>query len=129
MKTASRILYLVGRILNIVHIIGSVLFIIFGIVLLASKDSISAQAAIDGIEALDTIKKVEIAGINVIIISSFSLAFSIATFVLATFASKQIKLGNKAVAPHVIMLIIGFFGDIFYLVGGIFGICACQEKE
>ena len=32
-------------------------------------------------------------------------------------------------APHILMIIIGIFGDIFYLLGGIFGLVAEHENE
>ena len=127
MKSASRVLYIVGRVFNVVTMIFSLIGIILGILFIALKGQI-AEACAD-LEYFNTPKEIEVIGIVFLVSSIIGLLVYVVIFILATNASKKLKEGSTEVAPHVLMLIVGLFGDIFYLLGGIFGIVAANDVE
>ena len=129
MRSASRALYIVGRIFNIVAMVFSVLTVVVGILFISLKGQIADAAATDAIKALDDPKEVEILGIIILVSALVHLIVTIVIFILATNASKKIKEGSAEVAPHVVMLIIGIFGDFFYFLGGIFGLVAVKDNS
>ena len=47
---------------------------------------------------------------------------------LAGHARKALNNNKTENAPHIIMIIVGIFGDIFYLLGGIFGLVGEHTK-
>ena len=127
MKSASRVLYIVGRVFNVVTMIFALVGIILGAIFIALKDQI-AEACAD-LEYFNTAKEIEVIGIVFLVSSIIGLLVYVVIFILATNASKKLKEGSTEVAPHVLMLIVGLFGDIFYLLGGIFGIVAANDAE
>lgn len=118
MKTASKIFYTVGRVINIIEIVFAVLAIILGAVCLAMSADIAAQAAADGL----TVAQVKGAGLIFVVGGVISLIVALVIFLLANHASKALNNDTQENAPHIIMIVIGIFGDIFYLLGGIFGL-------
>lgn len=124
MKNASKAMYTIGRIFNIIALIGMIIVLIVGIVLIA-KDGTAVAQDENGVD-------VEVSGRALgIILLSIGVAFSVVyvvLFLLAGHASKALNNGRKDNVPHVIMIIIGVFGDIFYLLGGIFGLVAEHEE-
>lgn len=113
----------IGRIFNIIALIGMIIVLVVGIVLIA-KDGTAVAQDENGVD-------VEVSGRALgIILLSIGVAFSVVYvfFLLAGHASKALNNGRKDNVPHVIMIIIGVFGDIFYLLGGIFGLVAEHEE-
>lgn len=130
MKSASKGLYIVGRIFNIVAMVFSFLLGVLGVIFLVLKADIAAQAAADNIAAFNDEKKVEIFAVFVLVTAIIYLIVQLVVYILATRANKKLNEGSKDATPHIIMLIIGIFGDIFYFLGGIFGLIAVnQDKE
>ena len=130
MKSASKGLYIVGRIFNIVSMIFLFLLGVLGVIFLVLKADIAAQAAADNIAAFNDEKKVEIFGVFVLVTAIVYLIVQLVVYILATRANKKLNEGSKDATPHIIMLIIGIFGDIFYFLGGFFGLIAVnQDKE
>ena len=130
MKSASKGLYIVGRIFNIVAMVFLFLLGVLGVIFLVLKADIAAQAAADNIAAFNDEKKVEIFGVFVLVTAIVYLIVQLVVYILATRANKKLNEGSKDATPHIIMLIIGIFGDIFYFLGGFFGLIAVnQDKE
>ena len=124
MKTASKVMYTIGRIFNILAMIGFLIVLIMGIVAIAKAPDVAAQA-----DATMTVEEARAAGITLTTVGAIFVAVYCIIFVLATHASKALNNDKKENAPHVLMIIIGVFGDIFYLLGGIFGLVAESENS
>ena len=130
MEKAARIMYIIGCIFNIVAIVGIAIWLIICIVGVCNPDAIWSEMqkqADSPIKSLDELK----AALTVMLIGAcISLVIYITIFVLATTANKSIKNGSTSNAPHIIMIVIGALGaDIFYLLGGIFGLVAVSQKQ
>ena len=113
MKTATKIMYFIGRIFNWVELFAGLILIIIGSVILgislANGGGIGENAA-----ALSLLTP----GIILFVVALIVIT-------LAKKASKSLnKPGHKA-GPHVFMLVIGIISEnIFYVLGGIFGLIA-----
>jgi len=117
-------MYTIGRIFNILAMIGFLIVLIMGIVAIAKAPDVAAQA-----DATMTVEEARAAGITLTTVGAIFVAVYCIIFVLATHASKALNNDKKENAPHVLMIIIGVFGDIFYLLGGIFGLVAESENS
>ena len=116
MKNASKILYTVGKVVNVIEIVLTSLALVFGVlVLIFGRQIIPDIPMIIDITAIATGTGFTVGGV-------VALIFSIVTLVLANNATRALENGTVDNAPHIVMIVIGVFGDIFYLLGGIFGI-------
>ena len=116
MKNASKILYTVGKVVNVIEIVLTSLALVFGVlVLIFGRQIIPDIPMIIDITAMATGTGFTVGGVVALIIS-------IVTLVLANNATRALENGTVDNAPHIVMIVIGVFGDIFYLLGGIFGI-------
>lgn len=129
MKQAAKVMYTIGKIFNIIGIVCLVIAIglmIFGIV---CSDQVFQIMQEHNVKGFDTPEEVKTSCIEGLVGSIFGLLIAIAILVLAVKARKSIDSENKTLTPHVIMIVIGAFGDIFYLLGGVFGLIAKNNDE
>ena len=117
MKKACNVMYTIGVIFNIIAIVGTALAIIAGAVYLAIPEEIAAEQKI-------TVEAVKADGTKVLIFGIVWFILEVVILILAVVAKKAINNKKKDIVPHIIMIIIGAIGDIFFLLGGIFGIIA-----
>lgn len=116
MKEASKTMYKIGRIFSYVLLGIYALVIVLNIILLA------VDATKDGSPIGDNIS-------NIVTCSIF-LVLTILCIVFATRSIKEIEEGSKEAKPHIVMIVFGALcGDIFYLLGGIFGLVANGQSE
>ena len=123
MKSAAKIMYTIGKIFSIIEICLTVLGIISGILIAIYSNDIAARADVS--RTSEEIYRIGIAFMVAMIIS-----FLIVTVVLciASYARRSIDNGRVDALPHIIMIVIGIFGDIFYLLGGVFGIISENDE-
>ena len=123
MKSAAKIMYTIGKIFSIIEIYMTVIGIIFGILVAIYAKEIAARADVS--RTSEEIYRISIAFMVAMIIS-----FLIVTVVLciASYARRSIDNGRVDALPHIIMIIIWIFGDIFYLLGGVFGIISENDE-
>ena len=117
MKTASKVMYTIGRIFNILAIIACVIILIFGIVAMVAPGKL-AEASQD----FDTPEELKAMGMTMVITGAVLFVVYVIICALAGHARKALNNSKTENAPHIIMIIVGIFGDIFYLLGGIFGL-------
>lgn len=124
MKNASKTMYTIGRVVNIIEIILCALMFIPGIILIAGADLIA-----DGGEDAADAAAIRGVGIGLLIGFGIALLVLIIVIILATRASKALNNDKTERAPHIVMIIIGVFGDVLYTLGGIFGLIAENANE
>ncbi len=124
MKSASKIMYVIGRVFNIIALVCAVIGIVIGAIAMSMPAKIADQSngAIEAAQA-------HAVGLGIVIGAAISFVVYLVLILLATKASKSLDNGKKDTAPHVLMIIVGIFGDIFYLLGGIFGLIAEDEEN
>ncbi|MBR6071475.1 MAG: hypothetical protein IKP77_01415 [Acholeplasmatales bacterium] len=125
MKDASRIMYTIGKVFSVIEIVISSIMLLAGILCRVFSVEIYNEQkgrsfTLDDVKALST---------SLIVIASISLIIVFIVLILANNAQKKLKNNKKDIAPHIIMIVIGVFGDIFYLLGGVFGIVAENEDN
>lgn len=120
MAKASQVMYLIGKIINIIEIVVATLLLIAGVVCVASPDQLVGQ-----VDKITTVDEAKALGVTIIVMAAIMLIVSVVVLILANRAKKAVAGGTKENAPHIIMIVIGVIGgDIFYLLGGVFGIVA-----
>ena len=124
MKKASRIMYTIGRVFNI---IGIVFFILFAILMAcaAFNDEFLIEVAKEMQKPLQETKDLCVACFVLFLIEAI---IHVATIIIATIASKSIKREDGRLAPHITMIVVGAVSwDVFYLLGGIFGTLTAKK--
>lgn len=129
MKNAAKTMYIVGRIISIIEIVLMILLIIAGILLLVFKNDIADRAVKEAFDRLDTPGKVGQFGTGLIIAGSIFLIVDSIVFGLAIKAHASLNNNIKEEWPHILMIIIGIFGNLFYTLGGIFGLVSENRNE
>ena len=121
MKNASEIMYKIGKIINIIMIPLSVLFLIIGIAVIAStqvSDTMPSAEA-DKIAAASTL-----IGYGIVF-----LITSILSIIICPMKHKEIENGSKEVAPRVFIIVFGAIAEnIFYVLAGIFSLVARSQE-
>ena len=123
MKTASKVMYTIGRLFNILAIIACVILIVVGIVAMVMPGKLAESS--DDITTADEAKAM---GMTILITGAVLFAVYVVICALAGHARKALNNNKTENAPHIIMIIVGIFGDIFYLLGGIFGLIGEHTK-
>ncbi|MBO4569602.1 MAG: hypothetical protein J5689_00075 [Clostridia bacterium] len=127
MKNVSKIMYTIGKVFNIIEIVGAAIMVALGILIMANPTAIAEEAVKQGASAIDTPAQAYACGIFVLITSIIALVVAVVIFALAKKATKDLKEEPKKVTAHTIMLVIGIFGDLFYFLGGLFGILSTSN--
>ena len=128
MKDASRILYTIGKIFNIIGLVVSLLCLILPIMILANSQLFFDQQKASAGNRM-TLAQIQVLGVILLVVLIIGIVFEIVALLLAIHASKKLNNNTKEVAPHVIMIIVGILCSIFYLIGGILGLVAEEEQK
>ena len=120
MKEASGIMYTIGKVFSVIEIVLSSMLLLAGILCRVFAEEIYREQSGRSF----TLADVKAVSVGLIIAASISLVIVFVVLMLANNAKAKLKNNKKDLAPHIIMIVIGVFGDIFYLLGGVFGIVA-----
>ena len=124
MENASKVMYIIGKVFNILGIIAFAFMLFAGIMVVSNPAEFVGPNLVASVEEAITL------GTGVIIASAIGLVISIVALVLANRATKQLNSGKANNTPHIIMIVIGVLGtDLFYLLGGIFGLVATSSTN
>ncbi|MBO6280867.1 MAG: hypothetical protein J6M95_04770 [Bacilli bacterium] len=124
MKNASKVFYTIGLVLNIIGLVFLALSIVLFAVSLTNQELLQ-KVATDTSRTVEFVKNVLTLGI---IFISIHIVVEIIVLFLVIHAKKNLSLGNGRITTHVLLLILGIFGfNLFYLLGGIFGMVAGSE--
>ncbi len=125
MKTASKVMYTLGTIFNIIGIFLWAIFIVLGILTRTfSKDIFERRTA----GATYTEADVKIVGTVLMVTGIIAIVITIIVLILAAYARRKLNNNQRDLAPHIIMIVIGVFGSLFYLLGGVFGLVAESDE-
>ena len=126
MKKNSSLMYQIGRVINIIVLVISVLVLASGVLFMIFATEIS-QGLKDLFRDIVDPKVVGLWGLGSVIIHLFVLVLSIVLLVLSNKAIKGLEADDTNTSPHVLMIIFGVFSisalyGIFYIIGGVFGL-------
>ena len=127
MKSASRVMYIIGKVFNIIEMVLTPFIVVLGALCIAYKSEVFNKLVEEHLTTLTSAEQVKYLGISLIIFGVVSFIISIVVFLLAKKASRSLENGDKSTTPHVIMLIIGIFGDVFYFLAGLFCVLSINE--
>ena len=128
MKQASQVLYTIGRIFNIIGIVVTTLCLILPIMMMSIPEELAKQQkAIEGNQL--SAEQIRVLGVGVLVGLIIAIIVLVVVLCLANYASKKLKNDTKDTAPHIIMIVIGIFGSLLYLIGGVLGLAAESEQN
>ncbi|MBO6263959.1 MAG: hypothetical protein J6N93_06820 [Clostridia bacterium] len=125
MKSASKVLYTIGKFFNVIEIVGELLVIIFAII-----GMVNAPMMVEMMSGMEnsmfaTEAALKTTALGGLIGGIVALIISVVVMILAFRATKALDNGAVENGPHITMIVIGVIGgNIFYLLGGIFGLIA-----
>ena len=122
-------MYLIGKIFTIIEAIGCCIASILGIVAIVAKDDVYKQAIADGYSDFKSPEHVRALGVTLLVGALVALVIQIVVLILAKRANKAIEKDDKNNKPHIVMIVIGVFSNIFYLLGGVFGVISADEAQ
>ena len=126
MKSASKVFYMIGFVFNIIAIIFGGLLLAFSIMGLTDHELfLKIVAELNRGEKLvhDTL-------ILMIVLLSIELVLDILFLIIILKAKKDLNEGNGKLSTHVVLLIAGILAsNLFYLLGGIFGLVAASTDR
>ncbi len=119
MKTASKVMYIIGMITNVLLFIATTLMLVVFIIGKVNPD-VANQIAEQLKQTVPYVDQLLGAGIGVTV---FLLVANLIVLIIAISAIKNLNRGTGRVGTHVILMIGGIISwDIFYFLGGLFGI-------
>ena len=124
MKSAAKIFYTIGFIFNILAFVIGILLLVLLAVSVNNAEIIAKVVAQTGYGE----QMVREILLILIIILSIALLLDIIAIVLTLKARKDLIDNNGKLSTHIILLIGGILtGNLFYLLGGIFGVSAAND--
>ena len=130
MKKASQILYTVGKVFNASELIGFAIMLIVGILAAAFPGAEMIPMLTQRINAaVDATGIVRGTGVGMIVGGAIGVIVSAVVLYLASRATKSLENNVTENTPHVVMIVVGFFGVVFYMIGGIIGIIAENSEN
>lgn len=126
MKSASKVFYMIGFVFNIIAIIFGGLLLAFSIMGLTDQELFEkiVQELQRGPQLVhDTL-------IFMIVLLSIELVLDVLFLIIILRAKKDLNEGNGKLSTHVVLLIAGVLAsNLFYLLGGIFGLVAASTDR
>ncbi len=113
-------MYLIGKIFNIIALVSSALLLVLGVLAIA----LATKVATDQFPP----EAIQAAGVTWLVVGIIYIIIELVIIILASKARKAIIEDPKVKKWHIIMIVVGVIGDIFYLLGGIFGLVASNEN-
>lgn len=126
MKNGAKLFYTLGLVFNI---LGMVLYTVLFALLLAANGN---QEFINQVatETTSSVNLVKEAIVVLIVINAVMLFINIVVCVLTFVARKNLNKGTGKVSPHLVLLLLGIFDvNLFYLLGGIFGMVSASKDN
>ena len=109
MKPVSKAMYMVGKIINIIELIFSLLVLVGGVLMIVFKNEIAERGWMNEFSSLDSPSEVGHFGIVLIISALVIFTVSLVIYIFAAKASKSLNEGDDDMAAHTTMLIVGIF--------------------
>ena len=130
MKNASKTMFKVGRIINIILIpLCAIAFILgFILVVIAIAGGIAASEA--GGEGAEAAAGLMAYGFICIFYGIFLLAMEIITLIVCSKKNAQIENGSNETSPRIFLIVFGAVSDnVFYILSGIFSLIARSQES
>ena len=129
MKKASRIMYILGIVFNIFSIVANFCAIFLGYYVSTNALFVHNKMAEYGFSPLPTVEELRNMGTTVLSTCIFALALAIVMIVFAVKAKKAIEENKLSKKLNITMIVFGALDNLFYLLGGIFGLVAEDKPQ
>lgn len=126
MNKSTKIMFLIGLIVNILEIIALIVGIIACSIAVGASDQIY-QALIDAGYTQYTAEGVKSTFTFGAVSCVFGLMLSVVVLILAIFAKKSQEQGKHSTAWPIVMIVFGVFDNLFYMIAGI--LCLVENTQ
>ena len=121
MKKAAIILNRIGKVFSVINFVVSAGLVAIGILCFVSPETID-KIIIESGEQLPTGLTITGLGVAAIFLAVYTVVLEAITFCLAGKCNARLINGGKVKGLLVAVLVLGIFTNLFYLLGGIFGL-------
>ncbi len=122
MKKASKIMYIIATIFAAIALVSGIIMAVSGGIAANGIQSGNVDPSMTNGLKVEDCQAVMVFGVIVCVVAVIDIL--IGTFGRRAAAKK--KGGN---VPHIIALVVGVFGNIFFLLGGIFGLISSEKNN
>ena len=128
MKKASSIMYLLGRIFEILEVIFSAFAGFIGIVAIANKEEVFQKIVEAGNTEITSVEQVQQVGVGLLVSGLVAIVLGAVVLTLLARAKNYVEDGKEAKKLHIAMIVLGIFTNIFITLGGAFALGVATEK-
>ena len=122
MKLAAKIMYIIGRISNIIYLVFAICMLVIGIISAAGG---ALGAVADAEQEAEAYLAAIGGGVGLITAGVIFFVISLVVLILSKKGINALNNNTTENAPHIVMIVIGAIGqNIFYILGGIFALVA-----
>ena len=127
MKKASSIMYLLGRIFEIVEVVVSAFMVFVGIVAATRSEEIYQKILESGATTdISGPAQVKEVGIGIVVCAVVAIVFGVVVLTLLAYAKHAVEEAKEARKLHIAMIVFGVCTNLFILLGGAFALGAEQ---
>lgn len=123
MNSSSKALYIVGIVISVFVLFGAIFFAYVGFAILGNAQAI-IQALIEGGVKLDDPAAIAAAGGLLASVGIVGIVIELASITFAVIANMRMSSGTCQSWNHIVLIVLGVLGNIFYLIGGIIGVAS-----
>ena len=127
MKEASRILYIIGRVFNIISLVCQALGIVGGFYAAGNSTWLYNELVAAGVENVPPVQEIYQASVSVVFGCVIGLGIAIAIHILVSKAIKAVEENKPNKKLHIAMIVLGAMDNLFCLLGGVFALSAIKN--
>ena len=128
MKKASGVMYLLGKIFEIIEIIFSAFVALIGAVAIARKEEVFQKIVESGNTDITSVEQVQQVGITLLVSGIVAIILGVVVLTLLAHARRAVEEAKPANKLHISMIVLGVFTNLFILLGGAFALGVATEK-
>ena len=129
MKKASGVMYLLGKIFEIIEIIFSAFAAFIGAVAIARKEEVFQKIVESGNTDITSVEQVQQVGITLLVCGIVAIIFGVVVLTLLAHARRAVEEAKPANKLHISMIVLGVFTNLFVLLGGAFALGAGEVAQ
>lgn len=118
MKNSANVMYIIGKVFNILSFVFYPIMFIIGLIMMISQDAPDAKY-----------HELSILGAYMLVLSIPLFILSIISLVVCRNRKRLIDQGTESVSPMVVLIVFGaILNNVFYLLSGIFSLVARNQE-
>jgi len=122
-------MYLLGRIFEIVEVVGSAFMLFVGIVAASRSEEIYQKIVEAGSTDITGPEQVKQIGIGIVVCAVVAIVLGVVVLTLLAYAKRAVEEAKEARKLHIAMIVFGLCTNLFILLGGAFALGAGEVAQ